>query len=217
MTKVKICGITNSEDAIVAAESGADAIGVIVDVPVETPRRVGAEKALEILTSVPLFVSRVIVLMPESVEYVLGIVDELNPDAIQLHGNEPLDFISELKKNIKAKIIKVLHVDDNTKINYIMKYAEVSDAILIDTKFGNIPGGTGKTHDWTKSRMICDMIKPTPLILSGGLNPENVRNAINTVNPYAVDVSSGVESSPGKKDRGKTENFVNAAKNGVSK
>lgn len=217
MTKVKICGITNSEDAIIAAEAGADAIGVIVDVPVETPRKVGIEKAREILTSVPLFVSKVIVLMPESVEYVLGIVDELNLDAIQLHGNEPLDFISELKKNIKAKIIKVLHVDDNTKINYIMKYAEISDAILIDTKFGNIPGGTGKTHDWTKSRMICDMIKPTPLILSGGLNPENVRNAINIVNPYAVDVSSGVESSPGKKDRGNTENFVNAAKNGVSK
>ncbi len=217
MTKVKICGITNSEDAIIAAESGADAIGVIVDVPVETPRKVGIEKAREILTSVPLFVSKVIVLMPESVEYVLGIVDELNLDAIQLHGNEPLDFISELKKNIKAKIIKVLHVDDNTKINYIMKYAEISDAILLDTKFGNIPGGTGKTHDWTKSRMICDMIKPTPLILSGGLNPENVRNAINIVNPYAVDVSSGVESSPGKKDGEKTENFVNAAKNGVSK
>ncbi len=232
MTKVKICGITNSEDAIAAAEFGADAIGVIVDVPVETPRKTSVKKAKEILDSVPLFVSKVIVLMPESVEYVFDISDELNPDAIQLHGNESQDFILELKKEIirrqsrrsseakpriKAKIIKVLHVDDNTKINYIMRYAEISDAILLDTKFGDSVGGTGKTHDWTKSKMICDMIKPTPLILSGGLNPGNVENAINTVNPYAVDVSSGVESMPGKKDKRKIEEFITAAKNEISK
>lgn len=212
MTKVKICGITNSEDAISAVEAGADAIGVIIDVPVETPRKIGIEKAVEILNSVPLFVSKVIVLMPESVEYAVDITDKLNPDAIQLHGNESLDFILKLKKQIRAKIIKVIHVDETTKINHIIKYAEISDAILIDTKFGNLTGGTGKTHDWKKSKMICEMIKPTPLILSGGLNPENVSDAINLVNPYAVDVSSGVESMPGKKDAKKIREFVMAVK-----
>lgn len=214
MTKVKICGITNSEDAIVAAESGADAIGVIVDVPVETPRKVSIEKAGEILASAPLFASRVIVLMPKNIEYAVDIADKLNPDIIQLHGNESLDFISKLKKDITADIIKVLHVDNTTKINDIIKYAEISDAILIDTKFGNLAGGTGKTHDWRKSKMICDMIKPTPLILSGGLNPENVSDAINAVNPYAVDVSSGVESMPGKKDARKIDEFIKIAKTG---
>jgi len=212
MTRVKICGLTDSEDAKIAAEAGADAVGVIVDVPVETPRKVSIEKAAEILCSVPLFVSKVVVLMPKSVEEAADIADRLNPDAIQLHGEESLEFILELRKRIKARIIKVLHADDNTKINNIMKYAGISDAILLDTKFGNITGGTGKTHDWTKSKMICDMIMPTPMILSGGLNPENVRNAIDAVKPYAVDVSSGVESTPGKKDAEKIGMFLKAAK-----
>lgn len=214
MTKVKICGITNSDDAIIAAEAGADAIGVIVDVPVETPRKTGVKKAKEILDSVPLFVSRVVVLIPENIEDVVDIADRLNPDAIQLHGNESIDFILELKKQIKARIIKALHVNDDTKINYILRYAEISDAILLDTKFGDLAGGTGKTHDWTTSMMICETIRPTPLILSGGLNPENIKDAINKVKPYAVDVSSGVESMPGKKDKIKIEEFINAVKNG---
>lgn len=210
MAKVKICGITNSEDATLAVEAGADAIGVIVDI--ESPRKVDIEKAGEILNSVPLFVSRVVVLMPKSIQDAAGIADELNPDAIQLHGNESFDFILELKNDITAKIIKVIHIDDNTKINSILQYAEVSDAILVDTKVGNLPGGTGKTHDWKNSRMVCDIIKPRHLILSGGLNPENVRDAINVVDPYAIDVSSGVELMPGKKDAGKIKEFIDAVR-----
>lgn len=217
MTKVKVCGITNEEDALMAVNYGADAIGMIINVPVETPRKIDIEKAKKIMDRLPPFISTVIVLMPDSLRGVKEIVNKLNPCAVQLHGHESLDFISKIKERVDVKIIKTVHIDLGKKtkqeqIKEAERYSKIADAILLDTKINEREGGTGKTHDWKISSKIRDLIKTKPLILSGGLNPENVKVAIKTVRPYAVDASSGIESKPGKKDIEKMRRFIKIAK-----
>jgi len=212
MTRVKVCGITNPEDALMAVNYGADAIG-IVNVK-GTPRFVDLKTAREIFDSLPVFVSKVIVAMPETIEEALEI-EETKANYIQLHGNEPVNFVRELRENINLGIIKKISVDENCLKNS-KRYSGIVDAILLDTKVKGLSGGTGKVHDWDISRKIAESIKK-PVILAGGLNPENVKSAIETVRPYAVDTSSGVESKPRKKDKKKVEKFIMVAKNETTK
>ncbi len=212
MTRVKVCGITNPEDALMAVNYGADAIG-IVNVKV-TPRFVDLKKAREIFDSLPVFVSKVIVAMPETIEEALEI-EKTKADYIQLHGDESLDFIRELKENTNLGIIKKISVDENSLENS-ERYSEIVDAILLDTKVKGISGGTGRVHDWDISRKVVESVRK-PVILAGGLNPRNVKSAIEEVKPYAVDTSSGVESKPGKKDKKKVEQFIMTAKNETTK
>ena len=212
MTRVKVCGITNPEDALMAVNYGADAIG-IVNVKV-TPRFVDLKKAREIFDSLPVFVSKVIVAMPETIEEALEI-EKTKADYIQLHGDESLDFIRELKENTNLGIIKKISVDGNSLENS-ERYSEIVDAILLDTKVKGISGGTGRVHDWDISRKVVESVRK-PVILAGGLNPRNVKSAIEEVKPYAVDTSSGVESKPGKKDKKKVEQFIMTAKNETTK
>ncbi len=218
MIRVKICGITNKEDALMAVRCGADAIGVIVDVPVDTPRNIDVNRAEAIMNSIPPFISTVAVIMPKSIKDVKNIINELNPDVVQLHGDESLRFVSKIRKMFTGKIIKVIHVAIDEKMDRIedkienaKNYAEVVDAIMLDTKIKKTVGGTGKSHNWEISAMIRESINK-PLILSGGLNIWNVKNAIKNVGPYAVDVSSGVELEPGKKDETKMREFIKIAK-----
>ncbi len=211
--KVKICGITNKEDVRMAINLGADAIGVIVNVPEKTPRKIDMEKAREIFKNIPPFVSSVVVLIPDSIEKVEIVARELNPDIIQLHGQESLEFVAKLKERVRQRIIKTVQVgEDPEVVGKAKKFSTIVDGILLDTKINNKSGGTGKIHDWEISAKIKEAIKPKPLILSGGLNPENVGMAIKKVKPYAVDVSSGIELRPGKKDKEKVEEFVRKAK-----
>ncbi|RLI95653.1 MAG: phosphoribosylanthranilate isomerase [Candidatus Altiarchaeales archaeon] len=216
--RVKICGITNKEDALMAVRCGADAIGVIVDVPVDTPRNIDVNRAEAIMNSIPPFISTVAVIMPKSIKDVKNIINELNPDVVQLHGDESLRFVSKIRKMFTGKIIKVIHVAIDEKMDRIedkienaKNYAEVVDAIMLDTKIKKTVGGTGKSHNWEISAIIGESINK-PLILSGGLNIWNVKNAIKNVGPYAVDVSSGVELEPGKKDETKMREFIKIAK-----
>ncbi len=207
MTRVKICGITNIEDALMAVECGADAIGV-VNIP-ESKRFVDLEKARGIFEALPVFVSKVVVSAPDSIEEALE-VEKTGADYIQLHGDETIEFVRQLKEKSNMGVIKKIAVGKNY-VKDSTAYSKTSDAILLDTDVKGMPGGTGKTHDWKISREVVKSIEK-PVILAGGLNPENVREAIEKVKPYAVDVSSGVESKPGKKDQERIRRFIHIVK-----
>jgi len=214
MTKVKICGITNPEDAKIAVDFGADFIGLIVEVPVQTPRKLTLGQAKKIIGMVNNS-QIVIVIIPSSITEIENIVETLNPTYLQLHGNESPKLVSEIKENFKdLKLIKTFHMESKSTLdsvlNTINKYNNSIDVVLLDTKTDKI-GGTGKTHDWNLSRKIRENIK-MPIFLSGGLNSGNVKEAVNIVRPFAVDVASGVESEPGKKDPDKIKKFVNNSK-----
>jgi len=213
MTKVKICGITNKEDALIAMNYGSDFLGFIVDEKLKSKRRISAEKVRDIVSNLKSKPKVVVVMAPRSLDEVIRMEEMLRPYAFQLHGNETLDFIETLKSEVKAKIIKAIGISEDIKLDYVKEYAEISDFILLDTKVNSATGGTGKVHDWNISKRIRDELYPKRVILAGGLKPENVREAIKKVKPYAVDVSSGVELKIGKKDPEKIKKFIAEAKN----
>jgi phosphoribosylanthranilate isomerase len=210
MVSVKICGNTSTRDAEKIAELGADYIGVIVEVPVNTPRKVSTTKAREILSAIEYEATGVAVIMPRTLEEAVNLYEEVKPDFLQLHGNEDVMFVKKLRALVPCNIIKTVHVGGEEAIAEAKKYSKFCDAILLDTKSKKM-GGTGEVHDWEVSRRIVEALDK-PVFLAGGLTPENVRDAIKAVNPYAVDVSSGVEREKGKKDLEKVEKFLEAAK-----
>jgi phosphoribosylanthranilate isomerase len=168
--KIKICGITQEKDLITAGVLGADAIGIIVGVPT-SPRNISITQAQALLARIPSSLASVLVTVPESVTELQQLYQQVQPDAIQIHG------------------------DDLTDISQIRHQA------------GQY-GGTGQTHEWTLSQRLKHLIHPTCVFLAGGLTPENVQTAIRVVEPYAVDVSTGVESRPGIKDTTKMRAFI---------
>lgn len=209
MVKVKICGLTSLDDALLVLESGADYVGFIVDVPVETPRKINLRQAAEILQE--LEGSRaIIVLMPSTLREIEGAL-ELKPFGLQFHGNETPEFMKQVREIASnTKLIKTIHVKKDSTLAEIEKqaesYSELVDYLLLDTQTGKI-GGTGVTHDWDLARKLTETVDK-PVFLSGGLNPENVCDAIKQAKPFAVDVASGVESKPGVKDKEKVKRFV---------
>lgn len=191
-TRVKICGITDEDDLAIAITAGADAIGVISAVPVDTPRSIAPEQAARLVDAVPPFVTSVLVTMPESETDVLELADRIGPDIIQVHGDvrtETLEAISA-----QAAVIRAVASGEAEMIEAARPFV---DALLLDSVDERGAGGTGETHDWNAAR---DWVKSlsVPVILAGGLTPDNVQEAINEVNPYAVDVASGVENAAGK-------------------
>ena len=197
MTKIKICGITNLSDALVAAKLGADAIGFIF---AKSPRKVSITTVKKIVRRLPSFISKVGVFVDEKASKVNKIVKDCDLDLVQLHGSETPAYC----KKIKAPVIKALRIKDKALIREIPKFKVA--AILLDTYVAGKPGGTGKTFNWNLARAARKFGRP--IILSGGLNPENVLSAIKKVKPYAVDVSSGVEKRPGKKNLKKLKSFI---------
>lgn len=217
-TKVKICGNTTVEDAVIAAEAGADAVGVIN--VANTKRYIELKDAAIVFAALPVFVSRVVVLTLDNraiEDDKLRSIEEIGADCIQLHGDEPVELVTELRKRLKSRIrlVKKIGVGDDKEqsLEHAFAYERVVDALLLDTASagrGEI-GGTGKEHDWRISKELVERVKK-PVILAGGLTPENVGNAIELVQPYAVDVSSGVERNVRKKDADMVKRFVAAAK-----
>ena len=205
--RVKICGITRYEDLAVAAEAGADAVGFVVDVP-SSPRNLTTGKALKLIKRTPIFVKTVAVTVPKNLYHITRIYEKLRTDSIQIHGDNFSYTIREEFPN--TSLIRALQVSStNRVVKAAIKAAKDFDAILLDSgKYG----GTGKTHEWQLDKLVKEAIYPKPLILAGGLKPENVKEAICTVKPYAVDVSSGVESLPGIKDSEKIFEFIKKAK-----
>lgn len=190
--RVKICGITRLQDVYTCVRAGADALGFIVDVP-SSPRRISLDKAKQLMRATPPFVTRTAVTIFKSTEQILKIYSELKPDAIQLHGNLPsAEVLQEISE--RTRVIGAVNVSPNMPIEKIPNLIEAFDAVLVDSHIPGMCGGTGVVHDWSISRRIRNMIYPRPLILAGGLRPDNVGSAILIVKPFAVDVSSGVES-----------------------
>ncbi|MCT9097481.1 phosphoribosylanthranilate isomerase [Haloarchaeobius sp. HME9146] len=207
MTRVKICGLTREEDVDAAVAAGADALGFVVDVPVDTPREVTVERAAELIDRVPPFVTTVVVTMPETPGEAIELVRELGPDALQVHSDLTPGDVAYLQSNLDVPVIK--HVDAANPAD-ARRYADVADAVLVDSVDEEGAGGTGRTHDWEQTREALADID-VPVILAGGLTPENVAEAVVTVEPFAVDVASGVESSGGVKDHDAIRRFVVAA------
>jgi len=199
MVRVKICGITNVKDALLACELGADAIGLnFYD---KSPRCISPFAASKIIQKLPPFVAPVGVFVNWQAAPVTTLAKALGLSAAQLHGDEPPNLISEIAK--KVSVIKALHVGRGTALPPFAKYRGAT-AFLLDAPHSGQYGGTGHTTDWSLAQTAA---KSHRILLAGGLTPENVAEAILAVRPYAVDVTSGVESKPGKKDPGKLRAF----------
>ncbi len=195
MVRVKICGITNKEDAFLAVDLGADALGFIF---APSPRRITPQKAKDIIKALPPFIDKVGVFVNEEAQKVKDICKFCFLTSLQFHGDEPPLYCTQFKE----KVIKSFSVKD--KVPEGIEEYKV-DAYLLDTFHEKKRGGTGKRFDWNIAARVKDT--GVPLILSGGLTPENVGIAIRKVRPYAVDVSSGVEIKPGKKSKTKMKKF----------
>ncbi len=206
MTKVKICGITNLEDAQLALELGADALGF--NFFSKSPRYLTPAAAAEITGQLQNAALKVGVFVNEEIAAVARCADEAHLDAVQLHGDEGRSYIAELRRETSAKIIKAIRV--RTDLDEEDLSAFDVDAVLLDAYSPNGYGGTGETFDWQRACRVRSVVPE--LYLAGGLTPENVRLAIRSVHPYAVDIASGVESRPGKKDPVKLKAFIANAK-----
>jgi phosphoribosylanthranilate isomerase len=199
MVRVKICGITNVEDALLACELGADAIGLnFYD---KSPRSISPFTASKIIQKLPPFVAAVGIFVNWEAAPVTSLAKALGLSAAQLHGDEPPKLVSEIAK--KVFVIKSLHVGKGSALPPFAKYRGAT-AFLLDAPHSGQFGGTGHTTDWSLARTASISHR---ILLAGGLTPENVAEAILAVRPYAVDVTSGVESKPGEKDPAKLRVF----------
>jgi len=207
MTRAKVCGITREADLRAAVDAGADAVGVICDVPVDTPREVSPERAADLVAAVPPFVTSVLVTMPDSAAAAADLVDRVGPDAVQAHGDLPPAAIADLRDAVDAAVIKSV---DAAEPERAAAYDGVADALLVDSVDESGGGGTGETHDWERTREATRDLE-SPLVLAGGLTPANVADAVRAVDPFAVDVASGVERAPGEKDHDAVRAFVERA------
>ena len=201
MTKVKICGIKDLDDAISAVDYGADALGFVF---AKSIRKISKEKARAIIRKLPPFVTTVGLFVNETAECIETAYRYCGLDAVQLHGNEPPNIINNLKD---IKTIKAFRIQNEKDITPITKYKP--NAILLDGYSENKMGGTGTTFDWKIVRKLKTSI---PIIVAGGLTHLNVSQAIQIVKPYGVDVSSGVETKPGQKDKRLIKEFIDAVK-----
>ena len=208
--RVKICGITRKEDLDAAVEGGADAVGFVVGVT-SSPRNLSLTEAARLIRQVPPFVASVLVTVPRSIGD-FAVYEKLNPDVIQVHG-EDLDTAESVRLKLPdTQLIWAVNAQLVSHLDAVAKAAKLFDAVLVDSFADGRYGGTGVVHDWELSRRVKQAVHPQPLILAGGLNPENVAEAVCTVEPYAVDVSSGVERHPGIKSHQKMVEFVKNAK-----
>ena len=191
-TRVKICGITTQTDLSLAVDAGADAIGVITSIPVDSPRSVSHDKAAALIDAVPPFVTSVLVTMPDTAEEALSLYETLSPDVLQLHGT-----LSEGMLRTIAERVPLIHAVDADDTDTMTMASSLADALLIDSLDIDGAGGTGTPHDWDVARRHVESLD-IPVILAGGLTADNVEIAIDTVQPFAVDVASGVEGPDGK-------------------
>ncbi|MDQ3491454.1 MAG: phosphoribosylanthranilate isomerase [Acidobacteriota bacterium] len=201
MTKVKICGITNLEDALHSIKLGADALGF--NFYEKSPRYVTPEDAALIIGRLAPVVLKVGVFVNETVEKIIETSEIAKFDAIQLHGDETPDFCSEVNAGTKLDIIKAFRVTGKFNIEEVLEYNV--DAVLLDAYSSNGRGGTGETFNWD---IACKVSKICPkLYLAGGLSPQNIAHAIATVRPFAVDACSRLEREKGLKDAQKLKSF----------
>lgn len=201
--RVKMCGTMSMEDAQVAVTLGVDALGFIF--APKSPRCIGTEAAAEIIANLPLFVDRVGVFVNVSIE---EIADHARAGLsyLQLHGSESPEFCREIQKELKnCKLLKAFRVGPESNAKEFGEYNDCVDGFLLDTYVKGVSGGTGQIFDWS---LIPKLHLQKPFLLAGGLSPDNVEEAIQTVSPFGIDINSGVESAPGVKDHGKLERLI---------
>src|SRR5258708_7700451 len=187
-TRVKICGITRVVDALAAAEAGADAIGL--GFWQGTPRRVKADRAREIAGALPPFVTKVALFVDPDAAEVRAVLDAVAIDVLQFHGNEPRDLCNAFGR----PYLKAVHMKEGVDLlEYAARYGDAAGLLFDTYRPGDLPGGTGRSFDWSRLSPAVRAGLFAPIVLSGGLVPDNVGDAIRTVRPWAVDVSSGVE------------------------
>jgi phosphoribosylanthranilate isomerase len=204
MVQVKICGITNLEDALGAVKAGADALGF--NFYTRSPRCIRPPEARRIIEQLPPGVLTVGVFVNEAApEVVASIAEESRVGAVQLHGDESPAYCRALKNFF---VIKALRVSEDFAPESVREYE--TEAILLDSFKRGERGGTGRTFDWEVARRVRELVPK--LFLAGGLSVENVRDAVETVRPHAVDACSRLESSPGRKDLERVRNFISAVR-----
>lgn len=213
VTRVKICGIRSLEDARLAVDLGADAIGLLVGQLHTSPDFIGAKEARAIVGEMPPFVATVLVTHLHDREKIAKLVAEVHPSTLQLHGQSAPQDVKALRAQFPSlKISKALHVNAKGVEDQVKEWADFVDAILLDTSSPETDqvGGTGRTHDWNVSAGIVRSLAK-PVILAGGLTPSNVAAAIAKVRPFAVDVNSGTKNAAGYKDPEKVRRFIEIA------
>jgi len=199
-TRVKICGITNLNDALTAIECGADALGLVFYPP--SPRNIDPVAAAEIVQQLPPFVTVVGLFVNADKSFITEVIDSAKIDLIQFHGDETEIYCRQFQR----PYIKAIRMKDELDLSHSIVAYSSAKAILLDTYKKGVPGGTGESFNW--ERVPHDLDKA--IILAGGLNPTNVGEAIETVKPYAVDVSGGVEQQHGIKDSQKIKDFISS-------
>lgn len=209
MVKVKICGITNEEDALAAVEAGADSLGFVF---AESPRKIGIYTAASIIKELPAHIGSVGVFADQEADEIFRIMEAAKLHLAQIHGGIEGPF-DPLNEGVRWGVVRALRL---ASAEDVYKAAEdhliaICEALLLDAHVEGKMGGTGQTFDWKLALQAERYNKP--IILAGGLTPENVAEAVRMVRPYAVDVSTGVEESPGEKDHAKIKEFVKNAKN----
>lgn len=209
MTKVKICGITNYDDALLAVKYGVDELGFnFYD---KSSRFVTTETAGKMIHDMPSRIGKVGVFVNEELDEVATIAKQCGLTAIQLHGDEDALFVEEIRSRTKLFVIKALRVGSDFDVSQASSFG--SDAILLDAYSPIERGGTGDTFDWSIAKAIVD--SGLPVYLAGGLSAENVTDAIKQVQPFAVDACSKLELSPGKKDAKRMKTFISAVRNSI--
>jgi phosphoribosylanthranilate isomerase len=200
--RVKICGTTNLEDALLSIDAGADALGFIFYGP--SSRNIEPDVAWEIIRQLPPFMARVGVFVDSPADEVRRIAEVCGLDTLQFHGDESPDFC----RQFALKTVKAFRVRDEDSLRQMTRYDR--ESWLLDTYVAGKIGGTGETFNWELAKAAVGMGRP--VILAGGLTPDNVARAVRETCPYGVDAVSGVESAPGRKDPKKLRDFVHAAK-----
>jgi phosphoribosylanthranilate isomerase len=200
MTRIKCCGMTRVEDALLAAQLGADAVGVVMTA--HSKRQVSLEQAKAIVDAMPPFVTTVVLCMDDDAGFVQEIIDQVRPSLLQFHGAES----DEWCRQFGHPYLKAIAMGAGAAALYQLRDHPHAAGLLLDGHGLGEAGGSGKTFDW--SLMPRDVKQP--LILAGGLTPANVAEAIRVARPWAVDVSSGIESAPGIKDPAKLRDFIAA-------
>jgi phosphoribosylanthranilate isomerase len=201
MVRVKICGITAVEDALLAVEAGADALGFVFHV--KSPRNISPENAKSIIQALPPFVQTVGLFVNSSIETINDVSDLCGLDLVQLHGDESPEFCTRVNR----RAIKAFRIKDRSSLDPLGDYRVAG--YLLDAWVPSAYGGTGHSFNW---ELAVEAKRYGTIILAGGLTPENIRQAVAQVAPYGVDVSSGVECAPGRKDPEKVREFVKRAK-----
>lgn len=201
MTRIKMCGLMEPEDLNLALKAGADVVGFVVEIE-KSRHCLSRRQARSLIARVPVFAKSVAVISPKSVEDAAALAQDTGVDVLQVHGGLSADEIRMLKNRIHQKIVAASSPDAAV----VRRLGQVTDAVLLDTFKDGQLGGSGAVHDWDLSASLVRELS-VPVILAGGLNPSNVGEAVKKVRPYAVDVSSGVETD-GIKDASKMAAFV---------